>query len=71
MQEFAADLLGNTSCSPVVRTNPVTDWKSLFCAGRQVEAGWINKATERESEILKAYCELLLVNDDTSRGRRG
>ena len=43
--------------SPVVRTNPVTGWKSLFGAGHQVHAGWINGVTERESEILKAYCK--------------
>lgn len=41
----------------MVRTNPVTGWKSLFGAAHQVEAGWINDVTERESEILKAYCE--------------
>jgi len=43
--------------SPVVRTNPVTGWKSLFGAGHQVRAGWINEITERESEILKDYCK--------------
>lgn len=43
--------------SPVVRTNPVTGWKSLFGAAHQVEKGWINDVTERESEILKAYCK--------------
>lgn len=42
--------------SPVVRTNPVTGWKSLFGAAHQIEAGWINGVTERESDILKAYC---------------
>lgn len=47
-------------CSPVVRTNPVTGWKSLFGAAHQVEQGWINDVTERESEILKAYCEYIL-----------
>jgi len=46
-----------TRDSPVVRTNPVTGWKSLFGAGHQVHAGWINGVTERESEILKAYCK--------------
>lgn len=40
-----------------MRTNPVTGWKSLFGAAHQVEHGWINDVTERESEILKAYCE--------------
>ncbi len=35
----------------------MTGWKSLFGAGHQIEAGWINGVTERESEILKAYCK--------------
>ncbi|KFY36046.1 hypothetical protein V494_05360 [Pseudogymnoascus sp. VKM F-4513 (FW-928)] len=50
---------------PVIRTNPVTGWKSLFAAGHQVSAGWINDVTERESEILKAYfLELIAGNHD-------
>ena len=43
--------------SPLVRTNPVTSWKSLFGVGHQVDAGYIEGVTERESEILKAYCK--------------
>jgi hypothetical protein len=43
--------------SPVVRTNPVTGWKSLFGAGHQVHAGWIDNVTETESEIIKDYCK--------------
>lgn len=43
--------------SPVVRTNPVTGWKSLFGAGDQVYAGWIDNVTESESEVIKAYCK--------------
>jgi hypothetical protein len=46
--------------SPVIRTNPVTGWKSLFGAAHQIEAGWINGVTERESDILKAYCRTTL-----------
>ncbi|KAK3358763.1 hypothetical protein B0T25DRAFT_74498 [Lasiosphaeria hispida] len=50
---------------PVVRTNPVTGWKSLFGAGHQVEAGWINDVTERESQVLKAYfLQLITENHD-------
>lgn len=45
--------------SPLIRTNPVTGWKSLFGAAGQVENGWINGVTERESEILKDYCASL------------
>jgi alpha-ketoglutarate-dependent taurine dioxygenase len=43
-----------------VRTNPVTGWKSLFGAGHQVHAGWIDNVTETESEVIKAYCESTL-----------
>jgi len=50
---------------PVVRTNPVTGWKSLFGAGHQVHAGWIDGVTERESEIIKAYfLQLIADNHD-------
>ncbi len=49
--------------SPVVRTNPVTGWKSLFGAAHQIEAGWINDVTERESDIIKAYF-LQLITDN-------
>ncbi|KAK0629499.1 hypothetical protein B0T17DRAFT_188688 [Bombardia bombarda] len=48
---------------PVVRTNPVTGWKSLFGAGHQIEAGWINGVTERESEIIKAYFHQIIVEN--------
>ena len=47
--------------SPVVRTNPVTGWKSLFGAGHQIHAGWIDNVTETESEVIKAYCEYSLL----------
>ncbi|KAM7186873.1 hypothetical protein V8F20_011227 [Naviculisporaceae sp. PSN 640] len=50
---------------PVIRTNPVTGWKSLFAAGQQIQAGKINGVTERESEILKAYfTQLITENHD-------
>ncbi|KAH6686777.1 hypothetical protein F5X68DRAFT_134700 [Plectosphaerella plurivora] len=48
---------------PLVRTNPVTGWKSLFGAAGQVHAGWINGVTERESDVLKAYF-LQLITDN-------
>jgi alpha-ketoglutarate-dependent taurine dioxygenase len=48
---------------PVVRTNPVTGWKSLFGAAHQIEAGWIDGVTRRESEILKAYFTQLIVEN--------
>ncbi len=40
---------------PVVRTNPVTGWKSLYGAGAQVEKGWIDNVTDHESELIKTY----------------
>ena len=43
--------------SPVIRTNPVTGWKSLFGAGLQVASGWYNGVSEQESDALKSYCE--------------
>jgi len=48
---------------PVVRTNPVTGWKSLFGAGHQIDQGWIDNVTQRESDILKAYF-LQLITDN-------
>ncbi|PLB46157.1 taurine catabolism dioxygenase TauD, TfdA family protein [Aspergillus steynii IBT 23096] len=50
---------------PVVRTNPVTGWKSLFAAGFQIRAGWIDDVTEYESEMLKSYfLKLISENHD-------
>ncbi|OGM48528.1 taurine catabolism dioxygenase TauD [Aspergillus bombycis] len=50
---------------PVVRTNPVTGWKSLFAAGFQVRAGWIDGVTDFESEMLKSYfLKLISENHD-------
>ncbi|KPI34564.1 putative alpha-ketoglutarate-dependent sulfonate dioxygenase [Cyphellophora attinorum] len=50
---------------PVVRTNPVTGWRSLFAAGHQVEKGWIDNVTEVESELLKGhFTRLIYENHD-------
>ncbi|TVY23037.1 putative alpha-ketoglutarate-dependent sulfonate dioxygenase [Lachnellula hyalina] len=50
---------------PVVRTNPVTGWKSLFGTGHQVHAGWVDNVTETESEVIKAYfLKLITENHD-------
>jgi len=48
---------------PVVRTNPVTGWKSLFGAGHQVHAGWIDNVTETESEVIKGYFNRLIAEN--------
>lgn len=51
---------------PVVRTNPVTGWKSLFALGGQVEKGWIEGLTRTESELLKRYFLDLVVRNRKS-----
>ncbi|KAK4624506.1 Alpha-ketoglutarate-dependent dioxygenase oryG [Fulvia fulva] len=48
---------------PVVRTNPVTGWKSLYGAAGQLKDGWIDGVTPRESEILKDYFLQLIANN--------
>ncbi|KAL2005094.1 hypothetical protein VTN00DRAFT_2944 [Thermoascus crustaceus] len=48
---------------PLVRTNPVTGWKSLFGAGHQVTHGWIEGVTPVESEILKKYFNQLIYEN--------
>lgn len=50
---------------PVVRTNPVTGWKSLFGAAHQIHAEWIDGVTDCESEIIKDYfLQLIAENHD-------
>ena len=63
---ITAESLMLTRRSPVVRTNPVTGWKSLFGAGHQVYAGWIDNVTETESEVIKAYCKYFLQKPSTN-----
>ncbi|KAL3471240.1 hypothetical protein BJX99DRAFT_263437 [Aspergillus californicus] len=48
---------------PLVRTNPVTGWKSLFGAAGQVDAGWIEGVTARESDILKKHFRQLIAEN--------
>ncbi|KAL4893714.1 hypothetical protein BDV59DRAFT_207517 [Aspergillus ambiguus] len=48
---------------PVVRTNPVTGWKCLFGAVGNVENGFIEGVTKRESDILKRYFHQLIAEN--------
>ena len=52
-----------TASHPVIRTNPVTGWKSLFGAAGQVRHGYIDDVTPRESEILKDYFLQTIANN--------
>lgn len=48
---------------PVVRTNPVTGWNSVYCLGHHVE--FINDVTRLESErILGWMNDMVLLNHD-------
>lgn len=48
---------------PVVRTNPVTGWKSIFAVGQHVQQ--INDVTESESKSLLAwFLQLIVENHD-------
>ncbi|EUC42259.1 hypothetical protein COCMIDRAFT_103961 [Bipolaris oryzae ATCC 44560] len=50
---------------PVIRTNPVTGWKSLFGAAHQLEGGYFEGMTKEENHILKAYfLKLIAENHD-------
>jgi alpha-ketoglutarate-dependent taurine dioxygenase len=48
---------------PVIRTNPVTGWKSIFALGHHVQR--INGLTELESDaLLKWFLRLVVDNHD-------
>jgi len=54
-----------TATHPLIRTNPVTGWKSLFAAGAQIVNGRINGVSDYESDLLKSYfTELITLNHD-------
>lgn len=48
---------------PVIRTNPVTGWKSVFAVGSHVEK--VNEVTEEESRhLLDWFVKLIVENHD-------
>jgi alpha-ketoglutarate-dependent taurine dioxygenase len=48
---------------PVIRTNPVTGWKSVFAVGHHVAR--VNDLTERESKhLLDTFRNLITENHD-------
>lgn len=48
---------------PVIRTNPVTGWKSVFAVGHHVSS--INDVTEEESDnLLRWFVNLVVENHD-------
>ncbi|WQF90222.1 Putative TauD/TfdA-like domain, taurine dioxygenase TauD-like superfamily [Colletotrichum destructivum] len=50
---------------PVVRTNPVTNWKSLYGACGQIAPGKIDGVPSRESDMLKQFfLDLIAMNHD-------
>ncbi|OJD34292.1 family taurine catabolism dioxygenase [Diplodia corticola] len=52
-----------TATHPIVRTNPVTGWKSIFSVGQHAKR--INELTEEESEtFLKWFVRLIVDNHD-------
>jgi alpha-ketoglutarate-dependent taurine dioxygenase len=52
-----------TAIHPVVRTNPVTGWKSIFAVGHHAKR--INEVAEPESEhLLKWFVHLIVENHD-------
>ena len=52
-----------TAVHPVVRTNPVTGWKSIFAVGHHAKR--INEVAEPESEhLLKWFTQLIVENHD-------
>ena len=46
---------------PVVRTNPVTGWKSLYPVGQHTQ--FINGVTEEESDLLLSWFKKLLKDN--------
>ena len=52
---------------PIVRTNPVTGWKSIFAVGQHLQQ--INDVSETESDLLKKYFLHVLTQNHTTQVR--
>ncbi|KAL2783451.1 hypothetical protein BJX66DRAFT_344932 [Aspergillus keveii] len=55
---------------PIVRTNPVTGWKSLFGVGWGMVDGWYDKMPEHESNLLKDFFLSMITNCSDLQIRR-
>jgi alpha-ketoglutarate-dependent taurine dioxygenase len=51
---------------PVIRTNPVTGWKSVYAVGHHAKR--INEVTKDESEHLLGWFTQLIVESKFARG---
>ncbi|RHZ50990.1 TauD/TfdA dioxygenase family protein [Aspergillus thermomutatus] len=59
-----------TASHPVVRTNPVTDWKGLFGVGWGLVDGRFDDMTEHESNLLKEYFLRMITDSSDLQIRR-
>ncbi|KAF2493081.1 taurine catabolism dioxygenase [Lophium mytilinum] len=48
---------------PVIRTNPVTGWKSVFAAAHAIEHGYIIELTPYENNVVKEYLLKLITHN--------
>ncbi|KAK7214613.1 hypothetical protein V2G26_002616 [Clonostachys chloroleuca] len=66
IQSIGADGQGGSefqSTHPVIRTNPVTGWKTLAATGIAAREGHFKDVTHYESEVLKKYLHTLVVHN--------
>ncbi|KAL4969422.1 TauD/TfdA dioxygenase family protein [Aspergillus stella-maris] len=55
---------------PVVRTNPVTGWKSLFGVGWGLVDGWYDNMSQHESNLLRDFFLSMITNCSDLQIRR-
>ncbi|KAI3617034.1 hypothetical protein CBS9595_002943 [Malassezia furfur] len=65
----AAENVGThlSAVHPIVRTNPITGWKSIFAVGHHMEQ--INDVSEAESDLLRKYFLDVLTQNHTTQVR--